>query len=328
MFIVSTRKENAMKVFRLVSILLVASFVLAACGGKSPAAVPPTATPAASTPLPPATGQAVRVGILVIRSAVATNEQYGPLMSYLTSAVGRPFTIVPLDFDGQFREVEQGSIEFVFTNPLAATQLRRLYHVSFLTTLSRPKTGTKFSGIILVRKDSGIQTVKDLYGKRAACVDFETAAAGCIFQVYHLLQKGFDSFKDFSSFTEIPSQDNIVLAVLNGTIDVGFVRTGQVEDMIKAGTLTDDTELAIFDQASDDFFYPHTTALYPEWPFAALAGTDPALAEAVKSALLNIPSDHPALTAAKLTGFVPPEDYSSLDALIETLKLPTWDATP
>jgi len=224
--------------------------------------------------------------------------------------------------------VEQGSIEFVFTNPLAATQLRRLYHISFLATLSRPNTGTKFSGIIIVREDSGIRTVKDLRGKRAACVDFETAAAGCIFQVYHLLQKGFDAFKDFSSFTEIPSQDNIVLAVLNGTVDVGFVRTGQVEDMIKAGTLADDKELFIFDRANDDFFYPHTTALYPEWPFATLAGTNSALANAVQFALLNIPSDHPALSAAKLSGFVPPEDYSTLDALIETLKLPTWDVTP
>ncbi len=317
-----------MKIFRLASSLLIVLLVLTACGGQPSAAVPPATPVPTNTALPAAAGEPVRVGILVIRSAVATNEQYGPLISYLSGAVGRPFTIVPLSFEGQSREVEQGSIDFVFTNPLAATQLRRQYHISFLATLSRPNTGTKFSGIIIVRKDSGIQAVKDLRGKRAACVDFETAAAGCVFQVYHLLQKGFDAFKDFSSFTEISSQDNIVLAVLNGTIDVGFVRTGQIEDMIKAGILTDDKELLIFDQANDDFFYPHTTALYPEWPFAMLADTDPALANAVKLALLNIPPDHPALSAAKLTGFVPPEDYSSLDALIETLKLPTWDVMP
>jgi len=83
-----------MKTFRVAASLLVVSFVLAACGGRSAPAVPPVATLPTNTALPVAAGEPVRVGILVIRSAVATNEQYGPLMSYLSETVGRPFTIV------------------------------------------------------------------------------------------------------------------------------------------------------------------------------------------------------------------------------------------
>ena len=40
---------------------------------------------------------AVRVGILGIRSAVAVTGQYGALVDYLSQTVGRPFTLIPLN---------------------------------------------------------------------------------------------------------------------------------------------------------------------------------------------------------------------------------------
>ena len=96
--------------------------------------------------------------------------------------------------------------------------------------------------------------------------------------------------------------------------------------MVAEGMSFELDELRILDQVDDDFFFPHTTRLYPEWPFAALAGTDPELAEAVQNALLNIPSDHPAMANAKITGFVPALDYTPLDELIEGLQLRSWEA--
>lgn len=304
------------------------TLLISACNVPPSTVVPPTIAPATRTVSPGLTAETVRVGILVNRSAIATNQLYSKLMDYLSQTTGRPFAIVPLTTDDQLPSVGRGTMEFLFTNSLASVQARRLYKTTLLATLSRPQTGTKFAGVIIVRKDSGLQTVEDLRGKRVACFSYTTSAAGGVFQVYHLLQKGIDPFKDFNSFTEIGSQENVVLSVLNGTLDAGFVRTGMLEDMLAAGTLTSLDEIALLDRVEDDFFYPHSTALYPEWPFAALAGTDPELIEAVKAALLTIPADHPALAAANIAGFVPVEDYSALDDLIETLQLPGWDVAP
>ena len=255
------------------------------------------------------------------------NERYAPLLAYLTETVGRPFELVPVSQEGQFTEVAAGELEFITHNPLAAVQIQRLYNTMFLVTHHRPQTGAKFSGLIVVRQNSDIQTLEDLRGKRVACVAFQTAAAGCTFQIFHLLQKGIDPFTDFGSFVENKSQDNIVFAVLNDTIDAGFIRTGQLEKMVEKGLINSTSEVRILDPKADNFPFVHTTDLYPEWPIAALEGTDASLAEAVETALLNIPDDHPALVSLKADKFIPAVDYTKLDNLIQALKLRSWDMT-
>ncbi len=290
---------------------------------KSPSSPTPTVT---STQSPSVSGEPVRFAILSIDSAVSVNERYRPLLDYLEQQINRPFELVPVTQASQFTEIEQGQLDFTTNNPLAAVQIQRLYNTQFLVTHSRPKTGTQFSGLIIVKQDSIIKTIDDLKGKKIACVNFQTAAAGCVFQIDYLLKQEIDPFQAFSSFIENKSQDNIVLAVLNGTIDAGFIRTGQLEKMRDKGLIKSLDEVRILNPVNDNFYYQHTTALYPEWPIAAIQQTDPALVTAVQDALLTIPPDHPALKAVKIEAFVPAVNYNQLDQLIENLKLKSWDA--
>ena len=268
----------------------------------------------------------VRFGVLAKNGALAVHDRYAPLLDYLSEVTGRPFELIALSQDNQFTHVADGELDFIASNPLASVQIQRLYRTEFLVTLERPNTGSQFSGLIITRSDSEIQTLSDLKGKSVACVNFETAAGGCLFQIYHLLQNDIDSFKDFASFVENPSQDNIILAVLNRTIDAGFIRTGELEKMMRDNLIENTDEIRILDPRQDDFFFTHTTDLYPEWPVASLISTDTELVKAVKEALLNIPSDHPALETANLSSFVPSESYESIHSMIEALQLKSWDA--
>ncbi len=270
---------------------------------------------------------AVRFGVLSTDSAISVNERYRPLLDYLESQMSRRFELVILNQDSQFEAVQQQQLDFTTNNPLAAVQLRRLYNIQFLVTTRRPEVGTQLGGVIIVQADSGIETIEDLRGKQAVCVDFQTAAAGCVFQIDYLQKQGFDPFTEFSRFIENKSQDNIVLAVLNGSVDVGFIRTGQLEEMLRNQMLTSLDRVQIFQAVDDDNFpLAHTTDLYPEWPIAALAEADPKLVAQVRQILLEIPPDHPALKTANFSGFVPAVDYKSVDDLIEPLKLKGWDA--
>lgn len=299
--------------------------VLASCGQSAPIATS-SETLSVQTQSIEIEGETVRFGVLAIDSAVSVNERYSPLLEYLSQTIGRPFELVILSQESQFSQVEEGALDFSTNNPLAAVQIQRLYDTQFLVTHTRPKTGSEFAGLIIVARNSEIETLNDLKGKKAACVAFQTAAAGCTFQIYHLLQNDIDPFTDFASFEENKSQDNIVLAVLNGSLDVGFIRTGQLEKMEAKGLIQSQDKVRIIDPVEDDFFYQHTTDLYPEWPVAVLPQTDAALTQAVQEALLAIPADHPALVALKADGFIPAVDYTKLDGLIETLRLKSWDA--
>lgn len=306
-------------------VLCILILALSACAlGESPSSdeIP---TPVSTLRAQP-TGDSIKVGVLAIRSAVAANAQYGGIIAYIEEEIGQPVELVPLTQEEQFSKMESGELQFTFNNPLAGTQVHRTFDTEILATLSRVNTGPEFSGLIIVNQSSDIMTAEDLKGANGTCVNQQTAAAGCIFQVHHLQQLGVDPFEDFASFTETPSQDNIVLGVLNGTFDVGFIRTGQLERMLREGTILTMEDFRIIDQADDGFFYPHTTLLYPEWPFAAHPDTDPELVAQVREALLNMPADHPALTEIKADGFVDPLSYASLHDLIESLQLKSWDA--
>lgn len=319
-----------MRSFISVTILLCVSFgVLTGCSSSDaePEEIVTEAPQSQSEDtMPVVEGEPVLVGVLSNRSAVATQTQYRPVMMYLSQTVGRPFELVPFSFTNQVTEVEKGNVDFLLSNPLASTQTQRLYNTRILATIARVNTGSQFAGLIITRNDDSINSVEDMHGKSAACVDFETGAAGCIFQIFHLKEQGFDVFTDFAQFIENPSQDNIVLGVLNGTYDVGFIRTGQLEKMVADNTLLSVDEVSIIDESESDFFYPHTTILYPEWAFAALSKTDDELADAVQEALVNLPEDYPGLSDVGIVGFVEAADYTPLHTLIEALQLMSWDS--
>ena len=173
----------------------------------------------------------IKIGVLTIRSATVTHNQYASLAEYLEKEIEYPVRIIPVTQDEQFSLFESGELDFLFSNPIASVQIQRLFGSQILATLSKHDTGTQFGGVIIASQKSGIQTIEDLKGKKGTCVDQQTAAGGCIFQIQHLQQNGFDPHVDFAQFIETPSQDNIVLGVLNGTFDVGFIRTGQLERM-------------------------------------------------------------------------------------------------
>lgn len=308
----------------LISLLIALTAPLAACSsGDSTSG---SAEASSDTPSSQRSDETVQVGVLVIRNIESTRQRYEPLINYLSDQLRRPVVLVPLTQNSQFFEVEQGNIDFVISNPLASVQIQRLYDTQFLATESFPETGTEFSGLIIVKSDSPIQTLEDLRGKNGACVSLETAAGGCLFQMYHLQEKGINPFLSFNSLAEIPSQNAIVQNVLNGSIDFGFIVSGQLDLMVEEGLIPNKDGIRVLEPVQGAFADEHTTQLYPTWPVAATSSASPQLVEAVKQALLEIPPDSQVLEAIGIEQYIPAVDYSIYNDLIEDLQLRSWDA--
>jgi phosphonate transport system substrate-binding protein len=79
---------------------------------------------------------------------------------------------------------------------------------------------TTYRGQIIVRADSGIETLQDLKGKVMCWVD-PNSTSGYIIPRIHLAANGVDPDTDFAQTVEAGSHNNVVVQVYNGDCDAG-----------------------------------------------------------------------------------------------------------
>ncbi len=257
--------------------------------------------------LPCTASAEIRFGLLPRLSATELTTMFTPLADFLTQEAGEKVTIViPRDFDAFKAAVKAGQVDMGFANPLVYVQLKKDAPVDALAVSSELKGGTKFRGIIIARKDSGINKVQDLKGKKLIFVE-KDSAAGYIFQVLLLSKAGLDVQKDFTTLPFAKKHDNVALAVFNKAADAGGIREDDLEKM--AGKV-DLTQIKIV--AFTDYF--------PNWPVFGTPHLDKGKAAKIKAALMKLKPGDPrsarVLEAAKLAGFAPvtDKDYDQLRA--------------
>ncbi|MFC3748936.1 phosphate/phosphite/phosphonate ABC transporter substrate-binding protein [Paenibacillus sp. GCM10012306] len=78
-----------------------------------------------------------------------------------------------------------------------------------------------YKSMIIVKKDSPIQTVADLKGKKIAYQNV-TSSAGFVWPAATLMDAGLDPLKDVQAIT-VKGHDQGVLAVLNGDVDAAAI---------------------------------------------------------------------------------------------------------
>ena len=133
-----------------------------------------------------------------------------------------------------------------------------------------------------------------------------------------LLESGVDPKKECKAFLEGGTHDNVVMAVKNGSVDVGTVRSDTLERMAAEGKISLG-DFKVISEIKDGFPFVHSTRLYPEWPFAACAKTDPAVSKKVAKALYLLNNSHPAMKASKVYSWTRPANYSDVTACLRVI---------
>ena len=134
-----------------------------------------------------------------------------------------------------------------------------------------------------------------------------------------LVENGIHPKTDFAAVLEGKKHDNVVLAVQNGTADVGTVRSDTLERMQEEGKIKM-SDFKIIHPIKDDFPFVHSTRLYPEWPLAAGKNTPAGIAQKVAAALKSMPKDSTAANAAKIVGWTDPLDYAPVAECLRIIK--------
>lgn len=267
----------------------------------------------------------VRIGVLSFRPLEQTQRQWQPTADYLNQNIPEHrFKIVVMYYKELDIAVNRGDFDFVLTNPEHYVTIRSdhsLYAISTLMPLAEGHPVTQFGGVIFARADrDDIETLDDLRGKVISSPT-EQSLGGYLMQRWALFKHGV-MITDAAGvrFTGMP-HDKVVKEVWENKADVGFVRTGILENMAREGKIRLDQFKVVNHDMESSFPQMHSTELYPEWPFAAMPEVPEYLVKKVTLALLHInPEDVPA-KEGKYSGFAPAGNYASVEAMMVRLKV-------
>lgn len=263
----------------------------------------------------------IKIGILAKRGVAKTMQKWGETGEYLSRTLKEKVVIIPLKFTSIEPMVNVGHIDFLLANSAFFVEMEEKYQVRPVATLINSRSGKaldSFGGVILVKKDSPIQKIEDIRGKKFMVVKF-SSFGGAHMAWRLLLDSGIDPQKDTAAFLEGKEHDNVVLAVKNGLVDVGTIRSDTLERMQDEGKISM-ADFRIIHQVKDDFPFVHSTRLYPEWPMAALADTQQEVVERVATALKALTPESPAAQAAKISGWKDAADYGSVRECLDVIR--------
>lgn len=135
--------------------------------------------------------------------------------------------------------------------------------------------------------------------------------------------KGIDPYQDFAGLRFAGTHNDVVYDVRDGKADAGTIRTDTLERMSAEGKIDikDIRLIRAYEGKTDypDFPLPHSTRLYPEWPFAEMIHTPDELSKKVAVALMKMPRDSLAARAARCAGWTVPLNYQPVHECLKEL---------
>ncbi len=273
-----------------------------------------------------------KIGVLAYKGKEAAVKRWGAHGLYLNQKLAPlKFEIVPLTYTKN--ELSQAVINrlvsFVITNPGQYTELELGGHVSRLAT--RHMSGAEgiinqFGGAAIARSDRlDLNSYTNLTGKKIL-IPSRSSLGGWQVHLREALSQGVDLRLD-AEIVELKNHKKVVMAILAGEADVGFVRSGLIEELVAGGEIRLD-DIKVIEQKDSPYPYLLSTRLYPEWPFAVVSGTSNDLAGKVLHSLLDLSADDNAAIAAGIQGWTIPGHYSTVNELFRETGLGPYTPRP
>lgn len=269
----------------------------------------------------------LKVGVRAHKGIVATKQAWTKTINVLSQNIkDYQFELIPiLGFHEMEVAIKNKKIDFVITNPLTYIELSQKFGITRILTLNKKQpngvASTRFAAVIFTRSDrDDIQNLQDLHNKSIMGV-YKNAFGGWRMTLRELLHHNFDPYKNSSAvlFSSKKTHQSVVHSVLAGDVDVGTVRTGIIEQLIKNGKIKPNS-LKVLNPHNDQLTALHSTPHYPEWPFAVMPHVPSKILNEVFQTLLSIKPDSPAANSGSYVSWVAPLDYSEIYNLLNELE--------
>lgn len=275
----------------------------------------------------------IHFGVFAYTGTEKTREKYQPLVDYLNEQLDNRVVLDVLTQEEMNDKIAKGQLDIVTTNPTHFLVVRQQYALSgaIATLISVSEEGTpacKLGGVIIVRRDSPIRTLHDIEGKTIATPSTKHMG-GFRAQAYEMHDIGIDlSDKKTKIIETHGSHQEVVHNVLTQKADVGFIRDGILEEMLRKGEIKGGDIRIIHEQHLAAHPYKVSTRLYPEWPVFALPHADHNDVKEFLAALLSLKATNEEIKKQGIYGYTLPADYLEVEELSRRLRLPPFETVP
>lgn len=234
-------------------------------------------------------------GVYQSEKATAMYRKFSPVLEFMNDdldarlhrSVDVKLTIFK-SYEEAIEALVRGEIDFARFGPASYITAKAKQSGIELLGLELDNGERTFKGAIVVGKDSPIQSLADLKGKRFAFGD-QNSTIGRYLAQAELVQAGIHA-EDLRGFQYLGRHDTVASAIEIGDYDAGSLRLSVLKDLNKRGALR---VLTTFENVGQ--------------PWVARAGLDPDLLENLRRSLFAI-KDPTILKDLKITGIVPTSD--------------------
>ncbi len=273
------------------------------------------------------------IGVLADHQPQKVIKRWQPLMAYLDQMLPEHnVKLHALNYESLNSDLQIYLLDYVLTDPSVYIRMKTRNALSqVLATLKEMEQGKAVEAvggtIIIDRNRNDIKQLSDLKTKKIAVLDTHSLTGFHAFaQVF--FEAGVNLLKDVEMLNVEKGYEQVIEAVLNGSVDAGFLRAGLFEQLIQEGSL-DSSRLQVLNlQDLPGFPYAVSTHLYPHWPFIALPHSNPQISRKIAAALFLFGADSELANELEIYGFSPAANYTVVENLLRDLRLPPYDHIP
>lgn len=261
------------------------------------------------------------VGTLRVATAASDEEarrraRYQPVIDYLEERLGIEVELVVTTEHAATAEAFLGG--HVEVADLGTQAYAILHDTSpglvrpFATQLNE-EGGVGYTAVAIVKADSDYESFDDLAGKVAAHPS-QSSNSGTVAPLYFLDQLGYDPRSHFGNTVFTGSHDNNVIAVVEGTADVGFIwwrsdENNAATSVMERGQVT-----------RDDFRIIWESPVMPTNPWVVRTDLPQEAQEAIIAAIMEMPDKSPealdSMSDGASPGFAEVDHETYLDTIM------------
>ncbi len=267
--------------------------------------------PVAAMAAPAGWPKKLTVGLIPTESSSHITERYDDLAKYLEKKLGIPVALkTSTDYNGVITAMQFKHIDVAYYGPKSYVEAAQRANAECFAMEVLEDGTLGYHGIIITKKGSGINSIKDAKGKVFAFTDPNSTSGTLVPTVYFVKDLKLSPEKHFSKVIYSGSHEASMLAVKAGRVD-----------MASTNDLDMDRGNGKLWNKDKDFNIVWTSKLIPGSNMAYRKDLPESLKKALKDAFLTY-NDKAGLSKLKLKGFVSVTDdvYNPIRDQIEVKK--------